>query len=65
VTEGSSQQASAAGDQPLEDLSEHELGQKDSSRVCRDDVRDAPADGFVIGLTGGWGFGQDIGHQHG
>jgi hypothetical protein len=52
------QQSAPAGDQPIDDLAQDELGRDRFVEALRDEVRDAPSDGFVIGVTGDWGSGK-------
>ena len=58
MSEEPPQQSAPAGDQPIDDLSQDELGRDRFVEALRDEVRDAPVDGFVIGVTGDWGSGK-------
>ena len=53
-----SSQAAPAGDQPIDDLAQDELGRDRFVAGLQDEVRNAPSDGFVIGVTGDWGSGK-------
>jgi hypothetical protein len=58
VTEETPQPSKPAGDQPIDDVSQDELGRDGFVEALRDEVRDAPVEGFVIGVTGDWGSGK-------
>lgn len=58
VTDEGPEPSKPLGDQPIEDISQDELGREGFVYGLRDEVRDAPAEGFVIGVTGDWGSGK-------
>lgn len=58
MTNDAPQLSAPAGDQPIDDVSQDELGRDRFVEALRDEVRDAPVDGFVIGVTGDWGSGK-------
>jgi predicted KAP-like P-loop ATPase len=58
VGEQTLQRSKPAGDQPIDDVSQDELGRDGFAVALRDEIRDAPVEGFVIGVTGDWGSGK-------
>jgi len=58
VSGDAAQRSAPAGDQPIDDLAQDELGRDRFVEALRDEVRHAPSDGFVIGVTGEWGSGK-------
>lgn len=48
----------ASGDQPLDHLAQDGLGRKGFVNGLVDEIRAAPATGYVIGVTGPWGSGK-------
>lgn len=47
-----------SGDEPLDDLSQDRLGREGFVKLLVEEIRSAPASGFVIGVTGSWGSGK-------
>jgi predicted KAP-like P-loop ATPase len=48
----------AGADRPLDDLAEDELGRDGFVAALQEEVRDAPPEGLVVGVTGDWGSGK-------
>jgi hypothetical protein len=50
--------ARPVGDQPIDDAGQDELGREVFVLGLREEIRDSPVEGFVIGVTGDWGAGK-------